>query len=114
MLADLDIDLTRSICAELGIQTTLVRSSTLGCAGTKDDKLISIVRAVGGERYVSGPAAEAYLQPEKWLRAGIELAYKDYGGYPEYPQIEAPFEPRSQHHRPAVRRRRPSSRLHLG
>jgi hypothetical protein len=93
LLADLDIDLTRSICAELGIQTPLVRSSTLGCAGTKDDKLISIVQAVGGQRYVSGPAAKAYLQPEKWQSAGIDLAYKDYCGYPEYPQIEAPFEP---------------------
>ena len=75
------------------IQTTLVRSSTLGCAGTKDNKLISIVRVLGGQRYVSGPAAKAYLQPEKWLSAGIELAYKDYRGYPEYPQIEEPFEP---------------------
>jgi hypothetical protein len=70
-----------------------VRSSTLGCEGTKDDKLISIVRAVGGQRYVSGPAAKAYLQPQKWQSAGIELAYKDYCGYPEYSQIEEPFEP---------------------
>ena len=93
LLADLDIDLTRFICAELGIQTTLVRSSTLGCEGTKDDRLISIVRALGGQRYVSGPAAKAYIEPEKWQSAGIELAYKDYCGYPEYPQIEEPFEP---------------------
>jgi hypothetical protein len=93
LLSNLDIELTRSICAELGIRTPLLQSSTLDCPGTKDDKLIAIVRAVGGQRYVSGPAAKAYLQPQKWQSAGIELAYKDYSGYPEYPQIEAPFEP---------------------
>jgi hypothetical protein len=92
LLADLDIELTRLICSDLGIQTTLVRSSSLDCGGAKDDRLISIVRAVGGRRYLSGPSARAYLQPEKWRQAGIELAYKDYEGYPEYPQIEGPFE----------------------
>ena len=58
--------------------------------GTKDDRLIDIVKKVGGTRYLSGPAAKDYITPEKFETAGIELAYKSYD-YPEYPQLYPPF-----------------------
>jgi hypothetical protein len=92
-LSDLDIDLTVAVCRCLGIETEMIRSSTLGCDGAKDNKLLALVRQLGGDRYLSGPSAKDYLRPEIWQRAGIELAYKDYSGYPEYEQISAPFEP---------------------
>lgn len=93
MLADLDIDLCRSIMSLLGITTPLLRSSDLGIGGVKDDRLLGIVRRLGGTRYLSGPSAKAYLQPALWHDAGIELAFKDYTGYPEYRQISEPFDP---------------------
>jgi hypothetical protein len=92
-LADLDIQLTHRICAWLGCERRFHRSSELAPSGTKDDRLIDLVRKVEGDFYLSGPAARDYIQPEKFRDAGIELAYQDYGGYPVYDQISAPFDP---------------------
>lgn len=92
-LAELDIELTKVLCACLGIDREFVTSSALGCGGAKDDKLLAIVQRVGGDAYLSGPSAAAYLRPELWQGGGVRLLYKDYSGYPEYPQISEPFEP---------------------
>jgi hypothetical protein len=79
--------------AQLRISTPTVRSSDLGAGGTKDEKLIEITRRLGGTRYLSGPAAKAYIQPDLWDAAGIELSYKVYPDYPVYAQISEPFDP---------------------
>jgi len=54
--------------------------------------LIDLVQKVGGSFYLSGPAARDYIRPERFAESNIELAYHDYAGYPEYPQISAPFD----------------------
>ena len=41
---------------------------------------------------LSGPAARDYIDASRFEEAGVELVYKDYGGYPEYPQPWPPFE----------------------
>ena len=93
LLSELDIALTRALCACLGIETQLAVASSMGCDGTKDDKLLGIVQRFNGDVYLSGPSAAAYLRPALWRDAGVELRYKDYSGYPEYVQIAPPFEP---------------------
>ncbi len=92
LLADLDIELTREVCGWLGIERDLRRSSELDPQGIKDDRLIDLVQKVGGDAYLSGPAARTYIRPERFSDAGIALSYQDYAGYPEYPQISAPFD----------------------
>lgn len=92
-LSELNISLCRRILTLLEIDTPTLLSAELGCDGIKDERLIRIVQRLNGDRYLSGPAAKAYLQPLLWAEAGIELAFKDYGGYPEYPQIAEPFDP---------------------
>lgn len=92
-LADLDIALTEQICDWLGITTRLIRASDLNCTGVKDDKLLQMMKKIGGTHYLSGPAAKAYIQPELWAEAGIGLAYIDYPAYPSYPQVSDVFEP---------------------
>ena len=92
-LSDLDVALTKVLCACLGIEKEFVIASSLECDGSKDDKLLAIVQRLGGDVYLSGPSAAAYLRPALWRDAGVELRYKDYSGYPEYPQISPPFEP---------------------
>jgi len=92
-LSELDIELTKLIAGWLSIECRYARSSDLDAQGTKDDRLIDIVQKMGGDAYLSGPAARDYIQPEKFGRAGIALAYQDYAGYPEYSQISAPFDP---------------------
>jgi hypothetical protein len=41
---------------------------------------------------VTGPSAAAYVDPARFAQAGIALIYKDYSGYPEYPQLHPPFD----------------------
>jgi hypothetical protein len=40
---------------------------------------------------VSGPAARDYITDEQFTRAGIQVIWKDYAGYPEYEQVHPPF-----------------------
>lgn len=83
---------TSMICDILGIKTKLVCSMELGAEGTKDDRLISICQKLGATLYLSGPSARDYIVEEKFQKARIQLEYKDYSGYPEYPQLFPPFE----------------------
>lgn len=82
---------TGMICELLGIKTRLLCSVDLKPRGTKDDRLLDICRKLGARLYLSGPSARDYIVPEKFQAAGIELAFKDYAGYPEYPQQYPPF-----------------------
>jgi hypothetical protein len=91
-LADLDIALTKQICEWLGIERELRRSSEMGGAGTKDERLVDLAQEVAGDSYLSGPAARDYIVPKRFEDAGIALRYHDYAGYAAYPQISAPFD----------------------
>lgn len=90
-LVDLNFALLAQIAAWLGIRTRLVRTHEAVCPGRKDDKLIALVRHFRGTRYLSGPSARAYMVPENYAQAGIAVEYMNYDGYPEYPQLSAPF-----------------------
>lgn len=93
MLSPFNQRATRLIADYLGIRTEFVSSTELEILGTKDERLISICQAVGATAYLSGPAAQAYIANENFALANIALDYKDYAGYPEYPQQFGPFEP---------------------
>ncbi len=93
-LADFTIDFTVDLTHELGnTRTRFMRSSEItGMDGQKTDRLIQILRAVGGTHYISGPSARDYIEKEKFESAGIALEYMEYN-YPEYPQLYPPFDP---------------------
>lgn len=92
-LADFTIETTILLSRRLGIAATrFLRSSEMpGIAGFKTDRLIEILKHVGGTHYISGPSAQDYIEQEKFLRAGITLEYMDYN-YPAYPQLHPPFD----------------------
>ena len=50
-----------------------------------------LLQKAGATQYVSGPAARAYISDERFRNAGIDVIWKDYSGYPEYPQLHGPF-----------------------
>lgn len=91
-LSQMNIMLTKEICRWLGIRTTFYNSCNLLSEGKKDDKLIDLIKTVGGDSYLSGPRAKDYIDRVKFEKAGIELAYQDYSGYPEYGQVTKPFD----------------------
>jgi len=92
-LADFTIDLTIEIAQMIGIKhTQFLRASSLKIEGSKTDRLISILKTVGANHYLSGPSARDYIVPESFLNAGITLEYIEYN-YPEYPQLYPPYDP---------------------
>lgn len=76
----------------LGIRTEFVDSRTLSPVGAKQERLIDLLRKAGASWYLSGPSAKDYIDPARFAEAGIELAWQDYAGYPEYPQRFLPFD----------------------
>ena len=75
----------------LGIKTKFSDSRDYESAGSGHEKLLSLLKSAGAEYYVSGPAAKSYIHAEDYEKAGIELHWKDYSNYPEYPQLHEPF-----------------------
>jgi WbqC-like protein family len=91
-LSELNIFAITRISELLGIGTRFLNSRDFVTAGRRDDKLIEICRQIGADSYLSGPAAKNYIKDEKFSNENIELAYKDYSGYPEYPQLWGGFD----------------------
>lgn len=91
-LSELNQHMTRIIARDmLGIASELRDSREYSAQGQKLDRLLDLLVKAGATTYVSGPSASNYIDPDRFSEAGIELVYKDYGGYPEYPQKHTPF-----------------------
>jgi hypothetical protein len=92
LLSDLNQHLIRTIAVEfLGITTEFRDSREFAARGRKQDRLLALLQEAGAEVYVSGPAAKDYLDADAFARAGVEVRWKDYSGYPEYRQLHPPF-----------------------
>ncbi|MDO4690241.1 MAG: WbqC family protein [Fusobacterium sp.] len=89
-LSEFNIETCIFLAKELGIKTKFFNSKDLKTNGTKDDKLIEIVKALNGDYYLSGPAAKDYIINEKFQKENIKLAYINYK-YPEYNQLYGDF-----------------------
>ncbi|MDY6994324.1 MAG: WbqC family protein [Pseudomonadota bacterium] len=57
----------------------------------KQEKIMGLLQKAKASTYVSGPAARSYIAENAFQQAGIELIWKDYSNYPEYPQFFPPF-----------------------
>lgn len=75
----------------LGIRTRIRDSREFSLAGGRADRLLSLLQQVGATDYYSGPAAQSYLDAGAYQRAGVTVHWKDYGDYPEYPQLHGAF-----------------------
>ncbi len=80
------------VCAALGIKTPLTWSTDYDAAGVSTDRLVDLCVQAGATEYLSGPAARAYLDESKFEAEGVTVAWMDYAGYPEYPQLHPPFD----------------------
>lgn len=78
----------------LGLSTRFDDSSRYDLRGAKQDRLIELLEAMGTTRYVSGPSGRDYMDVDEFERRGIEVVFKEYSAYPEYPQLHPPFEHR--------------------
>ena len=92
LLVDLDLAVTDLICGWLGLVRPTLRSSSLGIAGKQSERLVALCQHTGAQRYLSGNAAQDYLDRELFTRHGIEIEWQDYA-HPVYPQQHGDFVP---------------------
>lgn len=90
-LSGLNTRLISAICAKLGIHTPIGSSSEYRLAEGKSERLADLCQQAGGTVYVSGPSARSYLDEAVFATRGIAVAWFDYSGYPEYPQLWGGF-----------------------
>ena len=89
----------RAVCERLGIHVRIQRCTDVLPRQKLRDleanaRLIALAKEIGATRYLSGPAARAYLSIDRFHAEGLEVAWMDYDGYPPYPQLWGEFVPR--------------------
>jgi hypothetical protein len=86
----------QTVCQLLEISTPICFSHDIprACDDTdKNARLIEICTALGASVYLSGPAAQSYIDESAFAQAGLEVRWMSYEGYPAYPQLyDLPFE----------------------
>lgn len=92
-LSHMNRSTTELIARELlGIQAKFTDSRAYAARGSKQERILDLLKRSKANCYVSGPSAAGYLDPLKFEELGIALIFKDYSNYPEYSQLYPPFE----------------------
>jgi hypothetical protein len=91
-LVDLDLALTDWLAAEIGIATPRHRASELDVGGDRNERLINLCQHFRATRYISGNAAQDYLDVAQFAAAGIEVVWHNYD-HPNYAQQHGEFVP---------------------
>lgn len=89
-LAAFNMRLIQSVCAYLALNCRFEISSGLKPAGTSDERLISLVKLVGADTYLSGKGGQNYQDPARFAAEGIQLDVRTYQPVP-YTQIHGDF-----------------------
>ena len=89
-LSELNEALIRQIAHWLGITCDIVRSSDFEVHSVSDHRLVDLVQAVDGQRYLSGEGGKSYQADATYQNADIELQYTGFSS-PMYPQQWGPF-----------------------
>lgn len=76
----------------LNIQTKIMWSQDLQLINGKTERLVDLCEKVGATEYISGPAAKDYLDVGQFVSKGIKVSWMNYADYPEYRQLNPPFE----------------------
>jgi len=86
----LNEDFICSTARRIGITTPFVKSSQLdGKEGRKDDRLVSICRAIGADTYLAAPGSAVYIEQEQeggaFAGSGVTILYHNFS-HPDYAQ----------------------------
>jgi hypothetical protein len=70
----------------------ILRSSAMDVGGRSWQRVLYLVKAVGGTHYITGHGAAQYLDHEEFERQGVDVEYMDYS-LAEWPQPDGHFTP---------------------
>ncbi len=91
-LSRINLSFLTTITRILGITTPIRSSGDFSLAGGKTERLVNLCKQLSATEYLSGPAAQNYLDASLFTAARIKVTWVDYQGYPEYRQLFPPFE----------------------
>ena len=92
MLSVMNRRFLEAVSARLGLATPITESRDYAASGDPSEYLCQLTLAAGGDTYVSGPSARAYLREEVFVASGVTVEWFDYDGFPEYAQLWGGFE----------------------
>jgi len=91
-LVDLNLAVTALLAGWLGIRCRIARSSELGVAGGKSERLLAICQRFGADRYLSGDSAKDYLDVDLFTAGGVAVEWQNFQ-HPSYLQQHGDFVP---------------------
>lgn len=93
-LADVAVESLHAVCAYycLGDPETFLFSSQMDIGGSSSERVLNVVKTVGGTRYITGHGAKNYLDHELFEANGVAVEYIEYRKIP-YPQLHGEFTP---------------------
>lgn len=91
-LSEMNQVFIKAICNYLEINTLLSNSNSINSQIGQTERLVDICLRSNSTVYVSGPAAQKYINESLFEAAGVKLQWFDYYGYPEYPQLWGSFQ----------------------
>ena len=92
LISKINFRFIQVICELLGCSSNFTWSGDYQLIDGKTERLVDLCEKVEATHYISGPAAKEYIDETVFKSANIELIFKDYSGYPEYPQLYGSFE----------------------
>lgn len=97
LLSEFNVGVIESLCAYLGIDTKIHRSSRLASKdGVKEERLIAICSELGCDEYISPQGSAVYINEQsiggKFVGSPVALRYMNYR-HPLYPQPHGEFLP---------------------
>lgn len=91
-VSELNIAINEFIARKFGLSTVFVRSSEYGISTKREEKVIDLCLAVGGDCYISGNGARVYQEESHFTEKGLKLSYLPYQPI-TYPQLWREFLP---------------------
>lgn len=92
-LSELNVGTVRLLAQLLGVRTPIVLASSLeGLPDGADDRLVALCRRFNCGTYLAGAGGRAYMDPEPYRRAGIQVTVQVFR-HPVYPQAHPGFTP---------------------
>lgn len=91
-ISELNIALCKSVMEKLEIDTKVLTSAEFDIDGSKYDRPLAILQHLGATSYLSGPAANSYIDADRYAAANIAVELKSYE-YSTYPQLHGSFTP---------------------
>lgn len=91
-MVDLNVTFLRFFYEVFDLRVSEVYSSDFSVPGHSNQKLINLIKAVGGTHYLSGVGAKAYLDEQMFAAEGIIVEWQQFE-HPVYPQLHGAFIP---------------------